>query len=594
MQIKSKAIAFLNKLTIKKLLPYFFIVLFGLIICLPLMKSSSIGGHDIVFHTYREPSTVNSLKDGQILPQVDPQALGGFGYSWNMFYGPLSSYVSTIFRIVAPDWFTAINLFIIFSIIASGIFLYRFVAEATNRKLPALFAAVIYMAAPYHLIDIIVRQAQGELLPFVFAPTLFHGLYRILYKDKGFILLGVGFAGILLSHNISALIFALFAALYVLFNIKPFFTKAKLKQLFLGGALSLGLSAFFILPLIELQRTHLYSVFDTSYMTIVMGATDDSMHGNALTISRLLFNPVTVTGGGSFDMPFSLGLITLVAVALIPVGYKRMPKNIKRLTIQMGILALISLVLVTKLIPWNIMPSLFLNIQFPWRFLMPSVLFLSIIAGISLFYAFEKLLDKKNNAYIGFVAVSCLAIYSSGSLLSLATYASVPKIDYDYSLKDSASLRDQWIDQYTPKALYGPSPVYVSPDRYVPLILATIRNQPDTAIVTSGEAIISNFKKQGTKSTFTISTEKESVIELPFVYYPGYKAYIMDGDKKTTLQTKVSDKGFVAVIIPANLSGEVHSKFGLSGASLIGFVITVLTLTSLAAYAYLANRKSRK
>lgn len=590
---KNKRRSLVSAVWIERLAPYAIITIIGLIVCLPLIKDSGISGHDSLFHAYRIPSTANSLKDGQVVPQVDPEALGGFGYSWNMFYGPLSSYISTLLRVVTPDWFTAINIFIILSTIASGIFIYRFVKEVTNRKLPALFSSILYIAAPYHLLDVFIRQAQGELLPFVFAPLLFHGLYRLVHQQKGGILIGVGFAGILLSHNISALIFGVFAALYLLFNLFKIINFSALKQILICGLLALGLTAFFVFPLAELKFTNLYSVFDNSYMEKIMGANASSMNANALTAGRLFFNPVTITGEGSPNMPFSLGVVTFIGLALLPLGYRKMTSTMRRFTIQILILSLISLVLVTEFIDWSIAPHLIYTIQFPWRFLMASTMFLSVVGGVSIFYALHDIFKKRQDAQLGIIFVSILAVYSSSGILSLATYSNVPKVGYDYSLNDAASLREQWIDQYSPKQLYGPNPTSTPQERYIPLIRKTLIAQPHVPVVKSGDANTSNFNKHGTKSSFTISTDEVSSVELPYIYYPGYKAYVETGDKITHLKTSVSSEGFVLLTIPAHTSGKVCTYFGLSVATIVGSIATATTVLLLGVYTFIRYRTAK-
>ena len=160
-----------NTIRIRGTVPYIVIIIVGTLVCLPVVRNGLSNGHDVIFHAYRAASTAHAIKDDQLVPQVDPNALGGFGYSWNMFYGPLSSYICSLFRVFTPSWSIAINLFILMSVIASGIFIYKLVFEITDKKMPSLFSSFIYMAAPYHLLDICSRRAA----PICICPDPFHG-----------------------------------------------------------------------------------------------------------------------------------------------------------------------------------------------------------------------------------------------------------------------------------------------------------------------------------------------------------------------------------------------------------------------------------
>jgi len=580
--MKNKIQALVQNLSSSKYVPYFFIVFLGFIICLPILRDGIISGHDLLFHIYRDHSVVNSLKDGQLFPQVDPEALGGFGYSWNMFYGPLSTYITAALRALTGGWAAAINAFILLSVIASGIFMYRFMHEVTKRKLPALFVSVLYMAAPYHLVDIYVRQAQGELLPFVFAPILFHGIYRAIHYQKGIFMIAAGFAGIILSHNISALIFGFFAALYLLLNLHSIAKVRTIRHLIIAGVLALGLSALYTLPLLELRQTGNYGVFDSAYMDEVMGTNANSLQQNALNIARLAYNPVTVTGGSSEVMPFSLGFATFVGLGLFAISYKNMPRKARQLSQQSIILALVSLLLTTTLVPWEIMPKIFYNIQFPWRFLMASVFFLSIATGLSFYYTFNRLLTNRRSQYIGLIALTSLAVYSALPILSLGTYGPIEKAKpLDYSLTYQNLLAAQWVDQYSSTRLHTGINTMDTPNTRVPAIMNTLQLRKKEPLVISGSAQIGAYTQKGLHASFSVRNQDKTTVELPYNYYPGYQAYLLQNSTKIPLDVSESSNGLVLVGLPKESNGVVYSSFGMSKATVAGLALSALSLMAI-------------
>ena len=71
----------------------FLIAIVAALVCkVTLFKSGVLIVNDVDFHYARAMSTIHALMDHQIVPQLDPTAVNGFGYSWNQFYGPLPTY----------------------------------------------------------------------------------------------------------------------------------------------------------------------------------------------------------------------------------------------------------------------------------------------------------------------------------------------------------------------------------------------------------------------------------------------------------------------------------------------------------------------
>ena len=59
----------------------------------------------------------------------------------------------------------------------------KFVKTVTKSDKMSIVSSLIYMVAPYHLVDIYIRCAIGEVVAFVFIPIIFLGLYNILNNN---------------------------------------------------------------------------------------------------------------------------------------------------------------------------------------------------------------------------------------------------------------------------------------------------------------------------------------------------------------------------------------------------------------------------
>lgn len=127
-------------------------------------------------------SAQSILQNGE--ETVIPVFTNGFGYSWNLFYGPLSSDLIMALGVIFGNFNLGFKLatFLIFAL--AGIFMYKFVYELTENRNTALLAATIYITSPYFFTDIYIRHAMGECMAFVFLPMVFLGLYNLFNTEK--------------------------------------------------------------------------------------------------------------------------------------------------------------------------------------------------------------------------------------------------------------------------------------------------------------------------------------------------------------------------------------------------------------------------
>ena len=80
------------------------------------------------------------------------------------------------------------------------------------------------MGSEYYLVDLHIRSAFGELLATALLPLLIYYIYLFVVEEKdNYLSLGIMFALILNSHNISFLLSVATFGLFLLLNIKKFF-----------------------------------------------------------------------------------------------------------------------------------------------------------------------------------------------------------------------------------------------------------------------------------------------------------------------------------------------------------------------------------
>ena len=164
---------------------YIFIIIISIIVSIPMfMPNFNMQYDDGIQHICRLIGTEQSIKEGQIFPVIMSNFCNEFGYSWNLFYSPLTAYVPLIFRIFGISFEMCLKLFILLVSILTGISMYFYILKITKKQNIAILAGVLYILVPYRLNDMYFRMAIPELTTFIFIPMVFNGLHTIIKLKK--------------------------------------------------------------------------------------------------------------------------------------------------------------------------------------------------------------------------------------------------------------------------------------------------------------------------------------------------------------------------------------------------------------------------
>lgn len=217
----------------KKVLSYLIIIFISIFVCIPLFsKYMDISRDDGIQHICRLIGTYNTIKEGHVFPMIMSDFCNGFGYSWNLFYSPLTAYIPLIFKLFTSSFVVCLKLFMLLTIALSGIFMYQFVYKITKSYKAGVVSAVLYMCAPYHLTDLYNRIAIAELASFIFLPIIFSGMYDLFHRrnKKPFGII-IGAVGLILTHNVMAVYTAIFCLIYLLINFKKLKIRGTIKKI---------------------------------------------------------------------------------------------------------------------------------------------------------------------------------------------------------------------------------------------------------------------------------------------------------------------------------------------------------------------------
>lgn len=355
--------------------------------CLPSFKSlwqpGFFDSHDGNYHLVRLMHFFQELKNGQFPVRFGTNMAFGYGYPVFNFFYPLPYYLGSLIHLFGFDFSSSIKLMIATSFIFSGFFCFLWLRSHFNR-LPSFVGAVLFSYTPYRFLVNYVSLSIGTILSFVFIPLILLAISRFILNNqrKYLPLLSVSLACLITSHNVSALIsfpFVLTYTLVLLFQKKQFnFTN--IRSLLLSLLLSLGLSSFFLIPMIH----------DLAYVNLGRHVAVDYIH-HFPTIKQLIYSPwghgYSVLGSADRES-FQVGIVQWLMVVLT-LAYFIVKKILRqtystsdKLAFMFLIIFVITvfLMLPSSTIIWDHLP-LMPQIQFPWRLLFVTTLIVPFLAA---------------------------------------------------------------------------------------------------------------------------------------------------------------------------------------------------------------------
>lgn len=499
----------------------------------PLFHAGFFPMHDDT-QVVRVSEMAQALKDGQF-PVRWVKDLGyGFGYPIFNFYAPLAYYVGAILNLIGFNVLLSTKLMMGFGVVLAGISMY-FLAKEFWGQWGGLVAGLFYLYAPYRAVDIYVRGAVGEFWAMAFLPLVFLGLYRIFKNNRTGILIGVlGFAGVILSHNLTAMM----TVPFILLSILILFILSKTKKSFILYTLyfillALGLSAFYWLPaLTEMKFTKVFGQLGG-------GA---NFRDHFVFADQLWASPWGFGGSapGRLDgMSFMVGKLHLLLVVLSFLTFSR----ISLLAISFLLLSIFFTIGCSRSI-WEAIPVMAF-IQYPWRFLALVTFFASFAIGSLGRW------QKKSLVLVLILLVFNLKYFRPQFYLPLKTAGYLNEENIKWKTSKIS-------DEYLPKDF----PVPVSPEEVA----------WEKVVVLSGEAEVKDLKKKSLLTSFIAETKTPTEILLNTAYFPGWEISVNNRGIKPLI-----DSGRIKLNLPAG-NYSVESRFKNTTVRTFANWLTLLSL----------------
>lgn len=556
-----------------KLIDYIIILIFAIIVSIPMLNEDfNIYSDDGIQHIARLMGTTQSIEEGQIIPVIMSNFCNRFGYSWNIFYSPLTAFLPLVFSIFTHSFELILKLFIILVAFLSGIAMYEFVNKISKNRYAGLMAAMVYIFAPYRLTDTYIRVAISELTSFIFLPIVFHGMYNIFNSEeksiKKSLLLSLGATGLIITHSVIAMYAAIFCFIYLLINIKELKNKQVIKMLIVNILLILLLTSFYTIPLLEHKLSADYEVFKPGRMERT-----DSLIQNKLKPIQLIYT-------APYNFCFEIGLVSIIGLVLTILAHKKIEKSIKKFYWFALISGIVCVIMSLNFFPFEKMPAILKMIQFTFRLLEFSSFFFAVLAGIN-YSLLIKNFKLRDILILCFVTI-LLLMPAYNNCVGFGKQWSEDKLWPAVEVNENTGRVHAGCATFE----YLPSKAYENLDY--------IKTRENRVYVLSGSATIENEEKIGTKMTFNVSNiEENTTLELPYIYYLGYNIQIEQNGQILTLETFESSNGFVAVNLPNTEGGKITVKYTGTTIMQISYIVSIVTFVSIVVCLIVIKIKSK-
>lgn len=510
-----------------------FVALVGLVIysCWPLLTPGFIPTHDGEYHIIRIWQFSKMLGLGYWFPRWAPDVNSGFGLPLFNFQYPFPNYVGSLLHGVGLSLADSVKGTLFTGYALSVVFCFLWLSTLFPA-FAAYIGTVIFMFVPYWFVNMFIRGSIGEVLAMAWVMM---ALWATEKNNK--VLLAVSIGLLIVTHNISAMLFVPVVGLYA------FIRRRSLWGYLLLG---IGLASYFWLP----------ALFERQYVT---GLNTVNFADYFPRLDQLLI-PSWGSGfsGGAIEadaMSVQIGIIPLI-IFFISCVYVAFDGVFRTWSWRSVFWLLVTIFSIAFMLPqtqniWKSVPGLS-YVQYPWRllaFLLPAAAFFGA-------YATTKV------SKVAMIGIAVFAVVLTATYVRPVTYA--PRSD-NYYLS-----RENFTDG-TSSMGNAFSTIWTG--------WKSTRAQSPAAIV-KGQAVITHDTKTGTRLSVTVNALNMSVVQLNQLYYPGWRIEI-DGQP----QSYTHKDGLMQADVPKG-THAVEAEFGETPLRAAADGISILSLAVLLSFSY--------
>ncbi|QPI46461.1 YfhO family protein [Weissella paramesenteroides] len=418
-------------------------VLLSFLLVLPYLHGPAyqhMPGWDGRFHISRVAESYLNLKAGhitQINPSIMTKTFGSFGYPQNIFYPIFVMLPEAFLQLIIGNAYGAYLVFVGLIFFLTFASMYVCTLNLSSNHYTALLSSILYGLGHFTLTINLFYRSFGGSFAFIFIPIAFYGIYQIAIADyRKWWILSLGVTGLIFSDLPDAsvsLLLLLLSFLVTFTESESIQTKAKrFLRLVYAGILTIGLTAFFLFPLIQ----NLLFVKNIAVTKLMLSKT-------AYPLINLFITDKLAS--------YSLGISGLILVVCIAIYWQKFKVPYKYFSVML----IISILMASTVFPWTPFDKYLSFIQFVGRFLYFAT-FLAALLGASaiteLVHGMQKKIIISLFCVIGILAGTSLNFNIKHSQVNNSVYetswrdfqkSTLNNNVYDYLPSKSVGLKDK-------------------------------------------------------------------------------------------------------------------------------------------------------
>lgn len=518
---------------------------------IPYFYDGMVSGADLTYHLHRIEGVKDGLLTGQFPVRLEPRWVFDHGYANGIFYCNLLLYFPALLRMAGFTMTESYAFYCIGLNIATAAIAWYCFNGIFGDRIIGLVCSALYTLSIFRFFKLVMVGAVGEGSAYTFLPLVVYGIYLVFEKDvkdrefhKSWIILGLGYAGLIQTHVLTCEITALFTVLFCLIYIRRVFTWPRFRQLACGAFFALGLSLWYLVPFVDYYLTQDVRIRHASARTIQDRGTILAQILQQFWFSRI---PESMEGkAGDLLNPIGVGLFLVIGMMIFWLllffgDLQKQKEAEKSFAIKAAGFGCLALWMSTNSFPWDniqkisgIAATLVSSLQFPNRFLGWGTVLLVTVTGYVIRYF-------QNNRKIFYQ-------------MSLITAAVSLSASYLFMMDSGVQKRD--VTLYNQESMgFG----YISGEEY--LIYGTDSTKLTFARPEANENIqIEDYEKSGLNISFFCRNDstREEIVTLPVLMYKGYAA---GDDKGEALEITDDGRHILQVCIPGGYAGTVRVRF---------------------------------
>ncbi|MGN1167830.1 MAG: hypothetical protein ACI4S2_15535 [Lachnospiraceae bacterium] len=556
-----------------------FILLTGMIVAssIPMLADYIYENDDIHFHIGRIVSLAKSLREGQFPVRIDQTMIYGYGYANPIFYNPLFMYIPAFLYLCAVPLYRCYQVYVILvNGLTCGISYFSFQKLFKNKKW-ALIGTLLYMIAPYRLMNIYNRGALGEFTAMAFFPLILYGIWviysypddkRIKWTDCMPLILGA--SGVISCHLLSTVMVVEFVVLFCVLRWNKTFRPWRLLALFKSAVAIVLINLYWIWPF-----------FDSYQMNLSVKNGGNWIAGTGLSLMSV-FNVFSFLAGYTKDIYFGrvaqIGCVGIAAILMLVFYYWNKekwngakPEHGKEIGFTFG-LGILAVFFSTKYMPWGAIAyklgklgSIINTVQFAWRYLAIATPLL-VVAFVFL----AKLIMERYEKIGRYIVIFTVSLSVFALVDSYCDYLEHAEVWYAYAENDTIKTKNVAKGEY--------------------LLVGTVLDELGVRKVTTSSELLSygELNYQNGISTIYVENESDAVqyIDIPILHYDNYHVVDQSGIE-FPIENGVNN--VIRVNVPTDYSGILIVYYKSPKSWRISEIISAFTVFIFAAF-YFTNR----